>query len=221
VVSQAQAEATGGRLAVIVYLASPRGEQEMAEATVAEQDEATAGAARTDEDFEYERSEGRADGGDGDAPEANGKRTLADLAAEAPDADASTEGDADGQSQLFGTERKVTASVKGPRPTTSHVSFKAGEVEVQGQFHPEDVVELRMVVELDEVSMKYRRKGGKIVDTRRVHKAKAIPGGVQQLNLPPELIMARHEYVAAALGVDVGELIAATERAMTEVQLPE
>jgi hypothetical protein len=195
----------------------------MAEAIVQDETGAETGAT-TDEDFEYERTEGRADdggdGGDGGEQEGNGKRTLADLAAEAPASDGGTEGDdEEPQSRLFGTESKVTASVKGPKPTTSHVSFKSGEVEVDGQFHPEDVVELRMTVELEEVAIRYRRKGGKIVATRRVHKAKALPGGVQQLNLPPELLRARLEYVADALGVDADELAAAQERAVTEVSL--
>jgi hypothetical protein len=194
----------------------------MAEAIVQDETGAETGAT-TDEDFEYERTEGRADdggdGGDGGEQEGNGKRTLADLAAEAPASDGGTEGGEEPQSRLFGTESKVTASVKGPKPTTSHVSFKSGEVEVEGQFHPEDLVELRMTVELDEVAIRYRRKGGKIVATRRVHKAKALPGGVQQLNLPPELLRARLEYVADALGVDADELAAAQERAVTEVSL--
>lgn len=196
----------------------------MAEATLAEQDEATAGAATegTEGEFFDPQNTGGEEGanGGGEEPQnGNGKKTLADLAAEAPEADKSTEADDEVQPQLFGTEKKVTASIKGPKPKTSHVSFSTAEVDVSGQFGGEDLIEVRTLLQLNGVEIKYRRKGGEIVDTRRVHKAKAIR--VEQLNVSPELIMARAQHVADALAVDVHELIAAQETAISTVALPE
>lgn len=194
---------------------------------MSEQDEAAAAATSENGDgfFDPNAEQTTAEGaeaseaatGDGETSEPAAKKTLADLAAEAPESETPPAED-DVQPQLFGTEKKVTASVKGPRPKSSHVSFSTAEVEVQGQFGGEDLIEVRCLLELGGVEFKYRRKAGQIVDTRRVHKAKAIR--VEQVSVPPELIMARAQHVADALGVDVHELVAAQEAAISSVAVP-
>lgn len=186
----------------------------MAEAIVEEQDET---AAAVDEDgapFEYDGPEGTRPEGEAEQElEGNGRRTLADLAAEAPEPDAEPE---EPQARLFGTETKITASVKGPRPTTSHVKFKAAQIEVTGQFQPDDLIELRSVVRLDKVELNYKRDAaGTIKAVKRVHFVSAVT--VEQINLPVEVQRARLEHAASALGVDPDELAGALERAAAEV----
>jgi hypothetical protein len=190
----------------------------MAEATVTEQDEAAAASA-TGEPFEYGATEGRkADEDGGEQPQTNGKKTLSDLAAEAPDAEPGTEGDEDPQPRLFGAEAKVTASVKGKKPEVSKVKFKSAAIDVAGQFHSDDLLELRFIGQVDKVEFVNKRdKAGKIVAVARVHhvSASAPP---EQLSLSADLLRRRAEFVADALGVDVNDLVAAQDRAATEVQ---
>jgi hypothetical protein len=198
----------------------------MAEAIMQEQDEA-AGAAATgtgEEPFEYEHAEGSRPDDDQAAAEVelpprngNGKRTLADLAQEAPDAEEGTEDDGEQQPRLFGTESKVTSAVKGKKPETSAIKFKAAQTVVNGQFHFDDVVELRVVAQLDKVEFVSKRdNSGKIVSVKRVHHASSV--AVEQINLPPELLRRRLEFVADALGVDADALASAQERAAVEVE---
>jgi hypothetical protein len=174
--------------------------------------------AEGDDFAEYDKPEGaRPDGEDGDEPQdGNGRKTLAELAAETPEADESAE-ENDPQPMLFGSESKVTGSVKGKRPETSAVKFKASQVAVTGQFHFDDAVELRVLARLDKVEfVATRDRQGVVKGVKRVHHASAVT--VEQVDLPADVLRRRAEFVADALGVDADALVEAQERAVAEVE---
>lgn len=147
------------------------------------------------------------------------RRTLADLAADEPEAGASTEADEadDEQQRLFGTESKITGSVKGARPTTSSVKFKAAPVTVQGQFQPDDVLELRVLARLDKVEFPYTRdRAGNVKGVKRVHHASAI--SVEQV-LDGQRQQDVYAKAAAILDVDAETLSNAMQDALAAVAL--
>lgn len=175
--------------------------------------------AEGDEFEEYDGPEGvRDDEDEGDEDGgAQPRKTLADLAAEQPDADESPEDDEpEPQQRLFGTESKVTGSVKGRRPDQSAVRLKSGAVVVTGQFHPDDVLELRVLARLDKVEFVYTRdKDGAVKAVKRVHHA--TPTSIEQVEVPAEIRKARIEHAADALDVSPEDLAAALENAAAQV----
>jgi hypothetical protein len=159
---------------------------------------------------------GNESGGGASEDDGNGRKTLAELAAETPEPEDGTEDD-DPQPMLFGSESKVTGSVKGKRPETSAVKFKASQVAVTGQFHFDDAVELRVLARLDKVEfVATRDRQGVVKGVKRVHHASAVT--VEQVDLPADVLRRRAEFVADALGVDADALVEAQERAVAEVE---
>lgn len=191
----------------------------MAEVNVTEAEDAAAAATDEEPFEEYDAPEGRRGEADDElaTEPGNGRKTLAELAAEAPEAEASDEDEGDVQPRLFGTDSRITSAVKGRRPDTSHVKFKAAAIEVSGQFHADDVLELRMTGQLDKVEFVNKRDGeGKVKAVKRVHHVSAIT--VEQVSLSADLLRKRLQFVADELGVDADALAQAQERAAAEVQ---
>lgn len=144
------------------------------------------------------------------------RRTLAELAADEPEADDGPEDDGEPQQMLFGTESKITGSVKGRKPDQSAVKMKSGAVTVNGQFHPDDMLELRVLARLDKVEFVYLRdKDNAIKGSKRIHHA--TPVTIEQVEVPAEVAEARVAKAAELLDVEPSELASALERAAAEV----
>ncbi|HTE63376.1 MAG TPA: hypothetical protein VK631_23675 [Solirubrobacteraceae bacterium] len=201
----------------------------MATETVDETTPGTGEGQGHEQGWEYDGPEGRKP--DGDEPEvdagaladaagltadqataaAEGKKSLADLAAEAPAREDAPETPDEPEMQLFGTEEKVTGTVKGVRQAQSSVKFKAAPVVVRGQFQPDDIMELRVLARLDKVEFAYTRdRQGAIKAVKRVHFASAT--SVEQV-LDAQRQQVVYERAAAALGVDASQLAKALEDA--------
>lgn len=148
----------------------------------------------------------------------NGRKTLEQLAGEQPPVGESpeTEEPDEPEMQLFGTESKVTGSVKGKRPDVSAVKLGSGAVTVRGQFHADDVLELRVLATLKKIEFVYiRDANGTIKTTKRVHHG--TPTSIEQVTVPQEIQRARMEYAARELEVEPEALISALEQAAAHV----
>lgn len=115
---------------------------------------------------------------DADVGEGNGtqeRRSLADLAADEPEAPEEPE-----QYTLFGTAPKVNSQIRGARVSSSHVSFKAKSQQLPGQFDMSEVVELRVLARVDKVTIASKHDAdGNVVETKRTHQLTAM--SVEQL----------------------------------------
>jgi hypothetical protein len=149
-----------------------------------------------------------AEDGAGEAPEE--RKTLADLAAQEPEAEGDDEPE-EREPQLFGTERKITGSVKGVRQATSSIKFKAAPVTVSGQFQPDDMLELRVLARLDKVEFTYTRdRDGNVKGVKRVHHASAT--SVEQVP-DTQMQAAIYERAAASLSESTGSTLSGEDLA--------
>lgn len=104
------------------------------------------------------------DAEDAAAPAA--RRSLADLAADEPD----PEPEGPEQYMLFGTAPRLNGSVKGGKVNQSAVKFKAAAQPLPGQFDIDEMVELRVMARVDNLSFPTKRDGdGKLMQVTRTH----------------------------------------------------
>lgn len=74
------------------------------------------------------------------------------------------------QISLFGTDDKLTASVKGRRPTESMVKIKSRQERIGGQYGPDETFEVVTRVRVDRVSFDYiRDSDGDVLAVKRIH----------------------------------------------------
>ena len=74
------------------------------------------------------------------------------------------------QISLFGTSDQIKANVAGKRPTESHVKIKNRGEKIQGQFDPNDIIELLVRVRCDKIEFAYvRDSDGDVMTSKRIH----------------------------------------------------
>lgn len=111
-----------------------------------------------------------------DAEESTG-RTIEDIAADGDDTEEPEE-----QPSLFGTVKQLSLAAGGKKkPTASYAKIRSVSEKIEGQFSPDDLVDLRVQCRVDKVEFGYIRDNvGEVTAVKRVHTLKSV-GNVERM----------------------------------------